>query len=443
MIFRKWAAQMHQNDPIRQVPIFQVNLGYLERCLLCIAFPVCLAIHFPFSFYLGGGGHLRYETSFLEYLQLSCLAFGLTVFLLVSVFKITRNWKFTFWNKNAVPYICLMEDSIVLLGNTKIYWKAIPFFRYVAIDFRLAPYRTYLIFGIPGTLKGKTSEIPHFRKLTEHNSLIRVLHREKYNADIEHNSFLCVSLDEKSQLSLPTDEIIRLIENLWTNVGEYTDDEPNQKSISIVPDESFTENGSNVPSKLSGVFGHFLVGLMTACLLGLAISDLYAPVIAQVERVRWPAAEGKIISSQIASGCSNPAESFPAIKYQYQVSNLNFIGSKVDGNDLDLRIREHIPAGSRTYFLDIPIGENRCVSASRANEIAANYPNGASIRVYYNPLEPHESILVNSSVPNTILVELLAVCFLIFVFGFVMLTHVRIALGRGNVSRDLKLPLLT
>lgn len=85
----------------------------------------------------------------------------------------------------------------------------------------------------------------------------------------------------------------------------------------------------------------------------------------------WPTAEGRVTKSEVTySTDSDNGDSYsPKITYSYKVNNTNFINST------------------------IKFGENSYSSRNKANGIAAGYPVGKNVTVYYDPKKPERSVL--------------------------------------------------
>jgi hypothetical protein len=85
----------------------------------------------------------------------------------------------------------------------------------------------------------------------------------------------------------------------------------------------------------------------------------------------WPTAAGAVISSEVShSTDAEGGDSYsPEVDYQYQVDGQNIINDQ------------------------IKFGENSYDSRRRAEEIAANYPVGRQVTVYYDPEQPDKAVL--------------------------------------------------
>lgn len=85
----------------------------------------------------------------------------------------------------------------------------------------------------------------------------------------------------------------------------------------------------------------------------------------------WPTAEGIVTESEVShSTDSEGGDSYsPEVTYRYQVGNLFYENNT------------------------IKFGENAYSSRRRAEQIAATYPVGRGVTVYYNPDQPDRSVL--------------------------------------------------
>ena len=85
----------------------------------------------------------------------------------------------------------------------------------------------------------------------------------------------------------------------------------------------------------------------------------------------WPTAEGIVNSSEVDRSTDGEGGTSysPEISYQYLVNDLNYTNNT------------------------IKFGENSYSSRRKAEEIAAAYPVGRQVAVYYDPLEPDKSVL--------------------------------------------------
>lgn len=107
-------------------------------------------------------------------------------------------------------------------------------------------------------------------------------------------------------------------------------------------------------------------------LVGLGLS-VWGWTILQDARASasWPSAEGRVIGSEVTrSTDADGGDSYsPEVTYSYTVENASYT------NDL------------------IKFGENAYGSRNKAEEIAANYPVGRAVTVYYDPEQPDLSAL--------------------------------------------------
>ena len=96
-----------------------------------------------------------------------------------------------------------------------------------------------------------------------------------------------------------------------------------------------------------------------------------ARVYSQAEAVRqWPTAQGEILKTWVSvRSDSEDDEYVPEVRYRYTVEGQTYTGDRLRAAP--------VSAGSR----------------NGAERMLAAYPQGAVVRVYYNPQNPAESVL--------------------------------------------------
>lgn len=105
---------------------------------------------------------------------------------------------------------------------------------------------------------------------------------------------------------------------------------------------------------------------------------------------KWHAVDGVVVSSQVRPGCKNLSNYLPSVSYQYAVERREYLGHRIE------------------------IGAGACRSKSEATRIASAYPEGQTVRVYFDPEAPDESALdVSRPAQGTIPV----ITFALVVFG--------------------------
>jgi len=152
----------------------------------------------------------------------------------------------------------------------------------------------------------------------------------------------------------------------------------------------------------------------------------------QAAREHWPAATGTVIVSRALAACANPAKYFPDLRYRFAAAGGQYIGSKIDGVDLDIKVRQPLQVGAGSLEVDFPTTQNRCVSADQAAALVARYQVGSSPAVYYNPRAPYEAILVKTGVTVSIWTEFVAVAIVALALALVALIYLRVATGLGK-----------
>jgi len=129
--------------------------------------------------------------------------------------------------------------------------------------------------------------------------------------------------------------------------------------------------GRDLFSNLAGCLTALLTGGIF-CLVGAGLA-LWGWSILQNARASasWPTAEGRVTSSQVDhSTDAEGGDSYqPEVTYQYMVDSLSYENST------------------------IKFGENSYGNRRTAEEIAARYPVGRSVAVYYDPGQPGRSVL--------------------------------------------------
>ena len=101
---------------------------------------------------------------------------------------------------------------------------------------------------------------------------------------------------------------------------------------------------------------------------------LFLVAVSTVEAVKagnWPTVNGTVVQSKYALGCGRGGnQPFPDVRYTYEFQGTVYTGRR------------------------IALDTDYCGWASTAKRIAGAYTPGASVKVFINPLEPHESALV-------------------------------------------------
>ena len=120
-----------------------------------------------------------------------------------------------------------------------------------------------------------------------------------------------------------------------------------------------------------GCFGTLLTAFIFL-LIGAGLS-VWGWSILQNARAsaNWPAADGQIVSSEVThSTDAEGGDSYsPEVNYTFQVNEQSYVNSR------------------------IKFGENSYSSRRKAEEIAAAYPTGQGVTVYYEPEDPRNAVL--------------------------------------------------
>jgi hypothetical protein len=397
----------------------------------CIAIPLCLAIHDPTSLHFNDGGFYAVKTSFFQYFQIGLIGFAIASVLGLFLWTMAKNWKYTSWNKNKVPYIQLMDDAIILFGDTQIPWSSISYVRSVKFDFR-GPYRTYIVLGLSPDLQRDRLSIPHLERLTKRLKLVTSLIRKKYNIELGKNEFLCIPLDDQNGLTLPSDEIVALVEQFW-NMSDFVTEECVEgrfvNPTAIEYRHSIDQTKGRTALTRAIIYRAIVWVSMTTFFLVVSVRDIHSNVKMDLARENWPSVVGTVIRSKIASACTDSAKNIPDIQYNYSVSGVDYVGEKIDGIDLGLKSRDTIVIGRGSHNIDLPVMGNRCVLQNDASNLISQYPVGSTVSAYYNPRAPNEAILVKTGISFVTWTEIVTVSVIIFALAFIVTTYSRIAFG--------------
>lgn len=104
------------------------------------------------------------------------------------------------------------------------------------------------------------------------------------------------------------------------------------------------------------------------CLLGFA---MYAKdVFLAYSAMSWPRSDGRVVSSQTVQGCGGGRSFLPRVRFEYSVNGVTYDGERV------------------------AFGNPGCGSFEHAQSIAARFPAGAAVPVYYEPRNPNEAVLL-------------------------------------------------
>ena len=86
--------------------------------------------------------------------------------------------------------------------------------------------------------------------------------------------------------------------------------------------------------------------------------------------VRWPSVTGTVISSYVSESSDDDGTTYGAdVQYDYVVNDQAYTGDRVSHGD--------VSTGDPSY----------------AQKIVARYPEGRSVKVYYDPANPEKSVL--------------------------------------------------
>lgn len=118
--------------------------------------------------------------------------------------------------------------------------------------------------------------------------------------------------------------------------------------------------------------------------MGCALAAGYA--IAQIGRAilasRWPSVEGEIASTRLVHRSGGEgAGDYEYIAYRYSVNGRPYRGDRV-------RFGPQVAPGSI-----IPAFDPEPKHPGAAAALAREYPQGRTVRVYFNPRRPEESVL--------------------------------------------------
>lgn len=97
---------------------------------------------------------------------------------------------------------------------------------------------------------------------------------------------------------------------------------------------------------------------------------------------QWPSVEGEIASTRLVyRSDADGGSDYPYVAYRYRVAGKPYRGDRV-------RFGPQVLPSSVVPALDPAPG-----SPSASQALAARYPRGQQIRVYYNPRNPADSVL--------------------------------------------------
>ncbi len=181
-------------------------------------------------------------------------------------------------------------------------------------------------------------------------------------------------------------------------------------------------------NNLLGLFFLFLIGGATIGFQGA--KDLYRVWAAR----SWPCVEGQIMSSKVESAHKRGETYFlPQVRYRYAVGGRDYVGNSVSLAD----------PGGRPH--DELLGKQRLgwKSHDDAEKVAAQYPAGKQVLVYYDPDAPHLCAL-EKGVPVRTVYEVWtgATTFLIGLAG-ALWCHARLRSSRSSGPLPVKLKVRT
>jgi len=134
-------------------------------------------------------------------------------------------------------------------------------------------------------------------------------------------------------------------------------------------------------------------------IIGLVLFFIYFRNLAKVRASQaWPAVQGTVIASWVRRKQSTDDDGsvsssyYPEIQYQYQVLGMAYQGDK-------------IAFGPKS-------GGNR----TKAERAIAKYPNGANVKVYYQPDKPENAVLERSITKGLLVSGILMILVGIFIY---------------------------
>lgn len=110
-----------------------------------------------------------------------------------------------------------------------------------------------------------------------------------------------------------------------------------------------------------------LIGVALLCLGRLAYN--VHEIRQAVRAADWPVAQGQILASQVAKGCTYRSPHRPSVVYQYAHNGVSYTGTR------------------------IAFGHTGCGTEASAAEVVSRFAEGQSVRVWLDPSAPATSAL--------------------------------------------------
>jgi hypothetical protein len=427
--------KMPDNNRLEKgISIFLINLTMLEVTLTIIAFALREVVKDPLDFLFKDGGlpHDWVTTASL-FFQDGLILVVIVSFGLFALYIWLINWGYTVWNKKRNPYIRLVNDSIILFGESRIPWSSISYIRSVERSKRSSRGR-FLILGLSEELQHNRGSIKNFDRLIENNEKARSLYFSEYNITLDHIEFFSVNLDFYYGQTQPFKKIIALVESYWSSApnilqaGFKEELNRNEFNPAIEKQMHFMSTGV-MRLNFELLCRSLVLSVILIAFLFSVFPGLLAVFKKESARADWPSVNGMTILSEAVAGCASSSEYWPHVKYKYSVGDVEYVGSKINGVDLDLRERMNFKAPNGNHLhSDSPIIANGCRSGNAVSKVTSEYPVGAPVPVYFNPVAPEEAILVRTGVSVSTWVEIAAVFATCVGFVFAILIYAWTAL---------------
>jgi hypothetical protein len=109
----------------------------------------------------------------------------------------------------------------------------------------------------------------------------------------------------------------------------------------------------------------------------LGLSKFLLSISPAYETEAWSKTRGTVISSKVVRGCGKGSSYYPQVVYHYSVSGAEYTGRRIGYG-------------------------GACGSQSSAGSIASQFPEAATLDVYFNAQQPEESSLtIGEGMPDT------------------------------------------
>lgn len=144
-----------------------------------------------------------------------------------------------------------------------------------------------------------------------------------------------------------------------------------------------------------------IFGLVTFSVMAIFMAWILVSYVLGVGRahvaVKWPTADGIVISSKAVRGCGKGSSYYPEVHYRYSAQGTE-------------------RAGHRIAF-----GNSGCGSESAAQVIADHFPLNSAVKVYFDPHDANSSVLLVGEVLDDTWLGIGLMSLFLFASGFIIL----------------------